>query len=180
MDAKKILKAVHFAAQKHGSQKRKNKRELPYILHPVEAANILVEIGKIEDEVAVIAAILHDTLEDTETKPEEIEEIFGKEVLSVVQEVTDDKSLSKEERKRLQVETAPKKSLRAKQVKIADKISNIGSVIYDPPYYWTMERRLEYMQWSYDVVQGLLGCNLLLEDAFLKLYSDGMKILREK
>ena len=177
MDAKKILKAVQFAAQKHGCQKRKNKQEHPYILHPIEVANILVEIGKTEDEVIVIAGLLHDTIEDTETQPEEIEKIFGKEVLSVVLEVTDDKLLSKDERKRHQVETAPQKSLRAKQVKIADKISNIDSVIYDPPYHWSMERRIEYLEWSNNVVKGLLGCNPYLENKFQKLYLEGIERL---
>jgi len=177
MDAKKILKAVQFAAEKHRFQKRKNKDQSPYILHPLEVANFLVEVGKIEDEVVIIAALLHDTIEDTDTRPEEIEDLFGKEVLSVVLEVTDDKSLSKEERKRLQVERAAQKSIRASQVKIADKISNIFSVIYDPPFTWTLERRIDYLTWSNDVVQGLSPTNLALESMFKKLYTEGMEKL---
>ncbi len=177
MDAKKILQAVQFAAQRHGSQKRKSKEELPYILHPIEVANILVETGKVEDDVIVMAALLHDTLEDTNTEPWEIEERFGKEVLSVVLEVTDDKSLPKEERKRLQVENAPRKSLRAKQVKIADKISNVHSVVYDPPVHWSLERRIEYAEWSNNVIKGLIPCNSDLENAFRHLYEKGMEEL---
>lgn len=181
MDAKKILKAVQFAAQKHRFQKRKNKDENPYILHPIEVANLLVEVGKVEDEVAIIAALLHDTIEDTNTSPEEIKNLFGEEILFVVLEVTDDKGLSKEERKRLQIELAPQKSLCARQVKIADKISNISSVIYDPPYSWSMERRIEYLTWSNKVVERLCPCNSFLEDMFKKLYQEGMaKLLIDK
>src|SRR3954468_11522034 len=98
-----ILKALHFAAKKHRDQRRKDVEALPYINHPIEVAELLARIGNVDDPVTLQGAILHDTIEDTKTAPEELEEMFGPEVRRVVEEVTDDKSLPKAERKRLQI-----------------------------------------------------------------------------
>ena len=123
-----ILAAVHFAADKHRDQRRKDAEASPYINHPIEVAELLERVGGITDIVTLQGALLHDTIEDTNTTPEELEKAFGKEVRSVVEEVTDDKRLPKEDRKRLQIEHAPHVSLRAKQIKLADKIANVRSV----------------------------------------------------
>ena len=161
-----LLKALRFAAEKHSRQRRKDPQQTPYINHPVLVAELLWNVGKEEDVPLIVAALLHDTIEDTQTSPEEIESLFGPEVLSLVLEVTDDKNLPKVERKRLQVETAPHKSLRAKRLKLADKISNISDIGLATPKDWTMKRKREYLDWAEKVIAGLKGCNPNLEKMF--------------
>ena len=126
---------------------------------------MIASIGKIEDYEILMAAILHDTVEDTETTAEELTELFGENVCSMVLEVTDDKSLPKERRKELQIEHAPHLSVGAKHVKLADKISNVSDVLNNPPD-WTDERKTEYIAWAGKVVDGLRGTNKDLEDYF--------------
>lgn len=161
-----ILDAASFAAKKHTGQKRKGSDGEPYINHPIEVANLLVSVGKIEDDDMIVAALLHDTVEDCGVSHEEIEENFGTVVASYVRELTDDKSLPKEERKNLQIEHAPHLSHGAKQIKLADKISNIRDVIENPPDGWDVQRRREYVEWGEKVVAGLRGANPGLESLF--------------
>lgn len=161
-----LLKAASFSAKKHTGQKRKGANGEPYINHPIEVAMCLADAGEIEEYDILIAAILHDTLEDTETTEEEITQLFGAEVCEIVKEVTDDKTLSKEERKRLQVDHAPRLSQSAKQIKLADKISNIEDVIENPPENWSIERRLKYVEWGERVIEGVRGINPKLENLF--------------
>lgn len=119
----------------------------------------------------IVAAILHDTIEDTDATPQELERLFGREVRGLVAEVTDDKSLLKEQRKLLQVEHASHLSPGAKQVKLADKIANVSDIAFAPPPDWSHERRTGYLSWSDEVVAGLRGCNAELEahyDAVIK------------
>ncbi|MGI9056190.1 MAG: HD domain-containing protein [Pyrinomonadaceae bacterium] len=165
----KLLQAASFAARKHISQKRKGNDAAPYINHPLEVANLLANVGKVEDFDILIAAILHDTVEDTETTKDEIEKLFGENVAKMVLEVTDDKSLPKAERKQKQIEHAPHLSDGAKQVKLGDKISNIRDVLENPPDGWSDERRLEYVEWGEKVVNGLRGANKDLENHFDEL-----------
>lgn len=160
------MQAASFAARKHTGQTRKGDDAAPYINHPLEVANLLANIGKVDDFNILIAAVLHDTIEDTETTKEEITEIFNAEVCGYVLEVTDDKSLPKAERKQKQIEHAPHLSNGAKQVKLADKISNITDVMKNPPAGWSLERRLEYIEWGEKVVAGLRGANADLERHF--------------
>lgn len=171
-DLKTLFKAMSFAAQKHIGQTRKGADDAPYINHPIEVANLLVNLGKVEDFDTLIAAILHDTVEDTGTTNEEIAELFGEIVAGIVAEVTDDKSLTKAERKQLQIEHAPHLSLSAKQLKMADKISNITDVINNPPADWSIERRLEYVEWGEKVMVGLRGANSSLEKHFDELVAN--------
>jgi guanosine-3',5'-bis(diphosphate) 3'-pyrophosphohydrolase len=166
-----ILGALSFAADKHRHQRRKDKDGSPYINHPIDLANILVNEAGVKDPFVIVAAILHDTVEDTDTTPDELLRTFGPEVSAIVAEVTDDKSLPKEERKRLQVEHAPHASFRAQQVKLADKISNLRDLAARPPATWDLERRRAYFDWSKQVVDGVRGRHRALEalfdDAFL-------------
>jgi GTP diphosphokinase / guanosine-3',5'-bis(diphosphate) 3'-diphosphatase len=162
----KLLQAASFAAVKHTKQKRKGNDAAPYINHPLEVASLLANVGKVEDTDVLIAAILHDTVEDTETTKEEIAELFGENVAKMVMEVTDDKSLPKAERKQLQIEHAPHLSDGAKQVKLGDKISNIRDIVENPPDGWSDERRREYVEWGEKVVAGLRGANADLENHF--------------
>ena len=174
-----ILKALHFAADKHRDQRRKDAEASPYINHPIEVAEILARIGGVTDLVTLQAAVLHDTLEDTNTTPQELEEAFGAEVRQVVEEVTDDKTLEKAERKRLQIEHAPHVSERAKLVKLADKIANVVAVTRTPPAKWPLERRKEYLGWTEQVVSGIRGCNPALEKLYDEALRDGRRLLNE-
>ncbi len=162
----KILHAASFAAQKHTGQRRKGEDSEPYINHPLEVANLLANAGGIGDADVLIAAILHDTVEDTGVEPDEITAIWGERVTSLVLEVTDDKSLPKAERKRKQVEHAPHLSPEAKTIKLADKISNIRDVTNSPPADWEIERCIAYVDWGREVVAGLRGANTELERVF--------------
>jgi guanosine-3',5'-bis(diphosphate) 3'-pyrophosphohydrolase len=158
-----FLAALRFSAEKHCHQRRKDQAGSPYINHPIQVAETLWRIGQVHDIVTITAALLHDTLEDTPATPTEIEALFGTEVLVLVQEVTDDKTLAKEQRKRLQIEQAAKKSRRAKQIKLADKSCNVYDVTHHPPYHWSLERRQAYLAWTEQVVAGLRGVNAALE-----------------
>ena len=172
-----LLETLHFAAVKHQDQRRKNKEATPYINHPIAVAGLLTSEGQVTDLVTLQAAILHDTLEDTNTTATEMEEHFGAAVRQLVEEVTDDKRLPKEERKRLQIEHAPHLSNQAKQIKIADKISNAQDMITSPPVGWPLERRLAYLDWSEQVIAGCRGSNPPLEALYDQILIQGQQKL---
>lgn len=174
----RLLKATHFAAQKHSRQRRKNAHASPYINHPIEVAFHLSEVGKVVDEDILIAALLHDTFEDTETTREEVVALFGDEVARLVSECSDDKSLPKMERKWLQIEHAPHKSPGAKQIKIADKTCNLRSILADPPADWSLQRQLDYFRWAEKVIAGLRGVNDRLDEAVAVLLQQGIEQLK--
>jgi guanosine-3',5'-bis(diphosphate) 3'-pyrophosphohydrolase len=161
-----LLTALRFAAQTHSRQRRKDSAASPYINHPIAVAECLARVGGVTDLTMLQAAILHDTIEDTQTTPQELAEQFGQEVRLLVQEVTDDKSLPKEERKRLQVEHAPQLSAAAKQIKMADKICNLGDISPTEPVDWPLHRKREYLEWAKKVVAGCRGCSRQLEQHF--------------
>ncbi|MCY7374683.1 MAG: HD domain-containing protein [Pyrinomonadaceae bacterium] len=168
-DLPKFLQAITFAAKKHATQKRKGADEEPYVNHVLEVASLLANVGQVDDFDVLIAAVLHDTVEDTATTAEEITEKFGENVCSIVLEVTDDKSLPKARRKELQIEHAPHLSSGAKLIKLGDKISNIRDVSENPPADWSKERRIEYVNWGEKVIDGLRGANANLEKHFDEL-----------
>ena len=174
----KLIEAASFAAKKHSGQTRKGENAEPYINHPLEVANLLVNVGKIEDYDVLIAAILHDTIEDTATTNEEIAELFGETVAGYVAEVTDDKSLPKATRKQLQIEHAPHLSSGAKYIKLADKISNIRDVSENPPAGWSMIRRRVYIEWGEKVIAGLRGANENLENYFVRVVETAKQNLK--
>lgn len=166
-----ILQAARFAAERHAGQHRKGAKAEPYINHPLEAANLIANVGMVDDPDILIAALLHDTVEDTGTTPDEIRDLFGETVCGYVMEVTDDKDLPKARRKELQIMHAPHMSPGASVVKLADKISNIRDVIENPAIDWDVTRRREYVQWGERVVAGLRGANEPLERHFDELVS---------
>ncbi len=166
-----ILEAAAFAADKHRNQRRKDKGASPYINHPIGLAALLANEGGISDARVLAAALLHDTVEDTETTAAELEERFGTAIKDIVLEVTDDKRLPKAERKQLQVQHAPHITLEAKLVKLADKISNLRDILASPPADWPAARKREYFEWANDVVNGLRGTNPALEAIFDGLYA---------
>ncbi len=178
-DLLRIVKATDFAAKKHKGQRRKGANEEPYINHPLEVVKLLADVGRIDDTRILSAAVLHDTIEDTDASEEEIRELFGKRVCGFVCEVTDDKSLSKAERKQKQIEHAPHLSTGAKQIKIADKISNIEDMIENPPRNWSRERKLRYVDWSEEVIDGLRGVNEELEAFFDQTVKKARKFYAE-
>jgi len=163
-----VLKAADAAARWHVHDRRKGAAEEPYINHLLEVASLVAEATDGQDPNLVIAALLHDAIEDQEVPREMIADSFGEDVAALVQEVTDDKSLDKAVRKRKQVESASKKSERAKSIKLADKTSNLRAIIASPSPDWSVKRRLEYVSWAREVVSGLRGANAWLEAEFDK------------
>jgi|SRR5262249_41728036 len=166
-----ILNALEFASLKHRDQRRKDPNASPYINHPIALAGVLCREGGVLDPVVQAAAILHDTLEDTQTTPDELRAEFGEKIASIVEEVTDDKNLPKAERKRLQIEHASGISREAKLVKLADKICNVRDVADHPPAKWDLARRREYFEWAKAVVDGLRGTHAELERKFDEAYA---------
>jgi GTP diphosphokinase / guanosine-3',5'-bis(diphosphate) 3'-diphosphatase len=172
-----IFKALRFSAEKHNDQRRKDSKSSPYINHPIQVAETLWSVGGVRDETVLTAALLHDTIEDTDATPAEIGHEFGEEVLALVLEVTDDKSLPKQVRKQLQIENAAKKSPRAKLLKLADKLCNVQDLVNSPPLNWSLKRRQEYLEWSEKVVQGIRGTNQPLETRYDEVLKAGKRLL---
>merc|ERR1712062_137362 len=167
-----VMKAADFAARKHKDQRRKNKSATPYINHPLGVANILTSEGKISDPIVIQAALLHDTVEDTDTTIEEIGDVFGDKIKQIVAEVTDDKALPKQTRKQVQIDTAHKKSPEAKLVKLADKLYNLRDLdsVDGTPAGWEEKRVHEYFVWAFNVVKGLRGSNAAMEMELDKIF----------
>lgn len=162
----RLLKAASFAADKHSDQRRKNVGASPYINHPLAVATCLANEVGVTDPELLAAALLHDTVEDTDTSLDELTACFGPTVSALVAEVTDDKSLPKARRKELQIEHAPHKSVQAKQLKIADKICNIRDLDHDSPVGWELARKIQYIDWAERVVAGCRGVNPALDQLF--------------
>jgi len=167
----RILAAAEFAAQKHAGQRRKGAAQEPYINHVIEVARLVAESGEQTDVELIMACLLHDTVEDTDATTEQLAAIFGSDVASLVAEVTDDKSLPKETRKALQVKNASHKSSRAQTLKVADKISNLRSILVSPPAGWDLERRRQYFEWAKQVVDRLHSANPALKAEFDRVYT---------
>ena len=165
-----LLKALSFAAHKHRDQRRKDAEASPYINHPIALAEVLADEGGVTDIEVLAAALLHDTIEDTDTSVDELLAQFGKRITDMVIEVTDDKKLPKADRKRLQIEHAARLTRGAKLVKLADKICNLRDVADRPPAKWDLQRRQEYFEWARRVIDGLRGVHPGLEAAFDAAY----------
>ena len=171
MQDKRIIQAAYFAAEKHRTQRRKDTEKTPYINHPLALANVLAVECSIDDVEVICGALLHDTIEDTETTEAELVAAFGENITRIVLEVTDDKTLDKIERKEAQVAHAPHISDQAKLVKLADKISNLRDISASPPSGWSVERKQEYFDWAARVIDGLRGVHPELEALFDQIYS---------
>jgi guanosine-3',5'-bis(diphosphate) 3'-pyrophosphohydrolase len=175
-----LIDALHFAAQRHRDQRRKDVARSPYVNHLIEVLRLLWHQGGIRDEAILAAGLLHDTVEDTDTRPEELAERFGPEVRDLVLEVTDDKALEKATRKRLQIEHAPHKSPGAACIKLADKSSNVYDISHTPPADWSEERLLAYLDWAEAVVSSLPPANSGLLAHFQRTLTAGRRRLAEK
>jgi len=161
-----VLKAADAAARWHVHQRRKGAAKEPYINHLLEVATLVAEATEGTDPNLVIAALLHDAIEDCEVPHKLIAETFGADVADLVAEVTDDKTLEKAERKKRQVTTAHEKTDRAKLLKLADKTSNLRALVSSPAPDWSVHRRIEYIDWARKVAHGLRGVSPLLEKQF--------------
>ena len=170
-----LTKAIEFASEKHRKQKRKNLDSDPYINHPIGVAHLISSIGKVTDVNVLCGAYLHDTVEDTDTTIEEINIEFGNKIREIVQDVTDNKKLSKVERKKNQIQRASYKCKEAKIVKLGDTLHNLLSLLNDAPLNWSIDRIQGYFVWSKFVVQELKGTNSELEDALDKIFSSKFK-----
>lgn len=171
LDLALLFRALAFAAHKHRDQRRKDAEASPYINHPIALAEVLTREGGVGEVEVLAAALLHDTIEDTDTSLEELRREFGERIAAMVAEVTDDKRLPKAERKRLQVEHAAAISTGAKLVKLADKICNLRDVADRPPSGWDLRRRQEYFEWAKQVIDRLRGAHPRLEAAFDAAYA---------
>jgi GTP diphosphokinase / guanosine-3',5'-bis(diphosphate) 3'-diphosphatase len=173
----KIFEALQYASIKHKGQTRKGCDSAAYINHPIAVTNTLINIGKVNDEDTIIASILHDVIEDTNTKEEEIAKRFNLNIANVVMEVSDNKWLPSEIRKQKQIDNAPNLSLSAKQIRIADKVCNVRDIIDFPPKKWDKKRRIHYLEWTKKVIDQIRGTNELLENLYDNNYNEGINKL---
>ena len=178
-DMTALLRAVRFAAEKHRDHRRKGKIAAPYINHPIAVAEQLAEAGQEHKTALLMAAVLHDVVEDTETTYEEVRRLFGARVASIVREVTDDKSLNEVERKKLTVNNIANKSEEARLLKLSDLIANVYDVIHHPPN-WSEERKIRYFDWSEQVAQAMRGVHAELEGRLSELLAEGRRQLGQK
>lgn len=167
-----VIRAIEFAAQRHSGQTRKGNKKSPYINHPIKVVTLLLHFNE-NDADLLSAAALHDVIEDTARGDREIQQLeqiierkFGKKVLDIIREVTDDKQLAFKERKQKQIQDTPRLSHEAKKIKIADKICNITDLKEDPPVGWSNERKNKYIEWAERVIEGARGVNRKLEAHF--------------
>ncbi len=176
---REILKAARFASVKHVRQKRKGAAAEPYLNHLIEVADLVSMAIAAPDANVIAAAFLHDTVEDTETSHEELVEMFGADIAALVGEVTDDKSLPKAERKRLQIEHAPHLSARAQTIKIADKISNLRGILFTPPEDWDLHRKQDYFAWAKRVVDACTAPNPFLKAEFARTFAQVQELVED-
>jgi guanosine-3',5'-bis(diphosphate) 3'-pyrophosphohydrolase len=169
-DLKLLLKALAFAADKHKDQRRKDVRASPYINHPISLAVVLSNEGNITDIETICGALLHDTVEDTETTAEELEYEFGTTIRDIVMDLTDDKTLPKAARKQAQIDQAATISEKAKLVKLADKISNLRDIRHNAPADWSLQRRQAYFDWALEVIDRVRGAHPGLEALFDEIH----------
>ena len=166
-----LAKAAVFAACKHRDQRRKDDAGSPYINHPLALLDVLVNEGGVTDLDTIVAALLHDTIEDTDATGREIEREFGVSIRLIVEEVSDAPGLDRASRKQAQIDRAPSLSSSARAVKLADKVCNLRDVIENPPSGWAIERRRGYFDWAKQVIDGLRGHHPRLEAVFDEVYS---------
>jgi guanosine-3',5'-bis(diphosphate) 3'-pyrophosphohydrolase len=159
-----LLDALHFASAKHRGQTRQDADASPFVNHPIETAWLLAGVGGVDDTTTLVSAVLHDVLEDTPTTPAEIEQRFGSAVRRLVEEVTDRPARSTAERRQRQVARMAKASLAARQIRLADKIANVGSL----PLHWSWLQREEYLTFAEEVAGAARGANPHLDERFLR------------
>ncbi|MEZ5850843.1 MAG: HD domain-containing protein [Hyphomicrobiaceae bacterium] len=174
-----ILQAAHFSADKHRDQRRKGFRNTPYINHPLEVAERVQRIGGIEDAEILAAAILHDTIEDTQTSLDELTRLFGRRIAGLVAELTvENQGIHWADRKRNEIDDAPHLSPDAKLIKLSDKTSNVADTVENPPSEWTLQRRRDYLEFARLVADGCHGVNAALDAEFDRVHAAALRKLR--
>ena len=174
-DIGRLLQAAHLSADKHRDQRRKGVRNTPYINHPLEVAERLNRVAGIEDATILIAAILHDTIEDTETSEEELQRLFGPAVAGLVSELSEDKAPHWTVRKRHEIDSAPGLSPAAKLIKLSDKTSNVADTAANPPGDWTLDRRRDYLTFAALVADGCRGGSPALDAEFDRVLAEARR-----
>jgi guanosine-3',5'-bis(diphosphate) 3'-pyrophosphohydrolase len=171
-----ILRAACFAAERHRDQRRLGNDETLDINHSFAVASVLCDEGGVTDVELLAAAVLHDTIEDTATTQDDLRQAFGPRIAGIVAEVTDDKRLSKNERKRIQLDHASGVSPEAKQLKIADKLCNLREILASPPANWPLFRKHQYFEWAKQVVDQVRDANPRLAEKFDAAYAQRSKL----
>ncbi|MFZ9848658.1 MAG: HD domain-containing protein [Flavobacteriales bacterium] len=161
-----LFKALNYSAEQHKAQRRKGMESVPYINHPIKVTNIITQFIPDASDDLICAAILHDVVEDTDATIDDIKNKFGDAIASIVQEVTDDKSISKAESRRKQIENAPKLSYNAKIIRVCDKISNVRDICGENIPDWDYKTKIEYLNWAEQVVYALDKFHEELQFAF--------------
>jgi (p)ppGpp synthase/HD superfamily hydrolase len=164
-EGEKILKGVEFAMQKHQFQERKNSKKTPYVIHPIGVADHIMRVGKVYDADVIIAALMHDTINEGLATKEELTKNFGKAVASYVEEVTDDQAIPVKERKKKQIIQALHQSKGASLIKLSDKWHNLNTLMKDPPSGWNREKMDLYFQWAQAVAENLPEVNAPLKES---------------
>lgn len=172
----KIEKSRNLAMARHSGQCRPNRGRDLKIDHIEEVARLVEESGGNHDEI--VAAWLHDIIEDTETIIEEIEELFGDDIAQLVDGLTDPPEFSSmllDFRKFQQAQRLLLKGNGVKRVKLCDQISNVRSVINDPPLGWDNKKCLAYIEGAKSIADVCYGISECLDNIFDKLYLEGIE-----
>jgi guanosine-3',5'-bis(diphosphate) 3'-pyrophosphohydrolase len=170
-DLQQLVSALSFSATRHQDQRRKNARRTPYINHPIALLYVLAVEAGVRDKAALQGSLLHDTIEDTDTTEAELREGFGDSTTDVVVAMSDDKSLPKAERKRLQIVHAKDWSYSARLAEYADKICNMRDLTVEFPEGWTLERVQEFFDWAKAVIDQIRGTHEKLDQLFDEVYA---------
>ncbi len=171
-DAEIVLDAVAFSAEKHKLQVKSNAKKTPYIIHPIEVADLALKVGQVYDKDVLVAALLHDVLDGTTATEKEISDHYGKTVASYVQEMTSPKDLSLKEQKKEQIKAAFHQTPNVAIIKLSDKLSNLGTLAKNPPSNWSRDRIDQYFQWAQSVIENLPESNQPLKKQVKQVISD--------
>jgi (p)ppGpp synthase/HD superfamily hydrolase len=168
----KLFEALEYASKLHKDQRRKGNGGSPYVNHLIEVASLLSRVAEVTDHEVIIAAILHDVLEDTEAREGDIFDRFGGTVLAYVKHVTDDKLLSLEKRRIAQLKSIENSSSQIQLIKLADHCSNIASL----PPSWDRARLESYISWSHSIAVHCYSASEELAKVYKKRYDSALEI----
>ena len=167
-----ILDASLFAAEKHQNQTKNNEKKTPYIIHPIEVADIVMRVGHVYKQDVLVAALLHDVIEDTGASFEDIAKRYGIVASSYVKEMTEKKELSLKERKKAQIIGAFHQTPDVAVIKFSDKLSNLNTLLKNPPSTWSRDKVDQYFLWAQSVIENLPESNQLLKKAVKQVITD--------
>jgi (p)ppGpp synthase/HD superfamily hydrolase len=157
-----IAEATLFAAKAHFGQTRNQNNQIPYIVHPLRVSYLLWNEGNINNAHLLVAALLHDVLEDTEVSRQEIFNKFGSSILTLVEELTDKPKPTAQE----EALSALKMSKEAKTIKLADRTHNLRDLIDHPPKIWDFEKVSGFLNRSKILFENLRNTHPVLEKCY--------------